>query len=278
MPDAPPVNTKRKQVKPRGRRRFKSKFVSGDAAFDPYNQPRPYGEDWPVINIANRRALLKFFLPVIEKLPPDAPLKVVPDVPMNFGQIANETLAEKQMTLFNAQLAQELDLFERCNNTPGAWHPSWNTREVPPALLRNALARCAKFAVKGYPVIQRALARLYAVAWFGHGSDSVHAKRQLESLLPSGRENPITKWIPELAEKFREVRRWIRESNKLMKQEFPIETERVKKLAELYDEPTEVIHAALRPAEIPFLTERLSEVLGIPAETVRKALPQRPIS
>ncbi len=42
MPDAPPVSTKRKRVKPRGRRRFKSKFVSGDAAFI----MRDLGHEW----------------------------------------------------------------------------------------------------------------------------------------------------------------------------------------------------------------------------------------
>jgi hypothetical protein len=272
------MNAKRKQAMPRGRRRFKSKFASDDAAFDPYNQPRPYGEVWPVINIANRRALLKYFLPVIENLPPDAPLKVVPDVPMNFAQVANWVLGQKQTTLHNAELAEKLDRIQARNNAPGNYHPNWNNCEVPPELLHEALSQCAKNAVKGYPVIQRALARLYAVAWFGRNSDSVEAKKQLEKLLPSGRANPITKHIPEIAGKFREMRRWIRESNGLMKREFPHENERVGKLAELYAESKEVISAALRPAETPFLTERLHEVLNIPKETIRKALSKLPES
>jgi hypothetical protein len=272
------MNAKRKQAMPRGRRRFKSKFASDDAAFDPYNQPRPYGEDWPVINIANRRALLKFFLPVIENLPPDAPLKVVPDVPMNFAQVANWVLGQKQTTLHNAELAEKLHRIQARNDAPGNCHPNWNNREVPPELLHEALSQCAKNAVKDYPVIQRALARLYAVAWFGRNSDSVEAKKQLEKLLPSGRANPITKHIPEIASKFREMRRWIRESNELMKREFPHENDWVEKLAELYAESKEVISAALRPAETPFLTERLHEVLNIPKETIRKALSKLPAS
>ncbi len=72
------------------------------------------------------------------------------------------------------------------------------------------------------------------------------------------------------------MRRWIRESNELMKQEFPREIDRVKKLAELYAEPTGVISEALRLAETPFLTERLHDVLNIPRETVRKALAKKP--
>jgi hypothetical protein len=187
-------------------------------------------------------------------------------------------LGEKQGSLNNADnaaLCEELEQYEERGIRPCASHPNWNTKELPPDLLRKALSQYAKFSIKSFVAVQQALARLYAVAWFGRGTDSVEAKRQLESLLPSGKTNPITKWIPELAAKFREMRCWIKESDKLMMTEFPREIDRVKKLAELYDESTGVISAALRKAEIPFLAERLSDVLGIPVETVRKVLTSR---
>lgn len=227
------------------------------------------------MNIANRRALLKYFLPIVQALPPDAPLQVVPDVPMNFAQVANKMLGDKQGSLNNpdnATLYEELEQYEERSIRPAASHPNWNTKELPPDLLRKALSQHAKFSIKSSVAVQQALARLYAVAWFGRGTDSVEAKRQLETLLPTGKTNPITKWVPELADKFREMRRWIRESDKLMMVDFPREIDRVKKLAELYDETTGVISAAIRKAEAPFLAERLSEILGIPAESVKKAL------
>lgn len=263
----------RKQVARRGRRRFKSKFASEKSVLNPYDHhPRPYGWAWPVINIADRHTLLKYFLPVIKGQ------AVVPDVPMNFAQVADKMLGEKQTRLCNAELCKELDRFQMLNDSPSREHPCWNIPEVPPELLRKALSQYATWAIQEYGIIQRALARLYAVAWFGRSSDSVEAKRQLENLLPSGRENPITKWIPELASKFREMQRWIRASNELMKQDFPREIDRVEALAKLYDESGGVISAALRRAEIPFLSERLAEVLYIPVETARKALPKRPAS
>jgi hypothetical protein len=271
MPDVPPMKAKRTRVTARGRRRFKSKFASEESVFHPYDQhPRPYGWAWPVINIAGRHALLKYFLPVIKGQP------AVPDVPLNFSQVANKLLGEKQTRLCNGELCKELDRFQMLNDTPSREHPCWNCPEVPPELLRKALSQYAPWAVQEYQVIQRALARLYAVAWFGRGSDSVEAKRQLEELLPKGRAYPVTKHIPELAGKFREMRRWIKESNELMKRDFPREIDRVKKLAELYDEPTGLISDALQHAETPFLTARLSQVLGIPEETVKKALVKQP--
>ena len=176
---------KRKQTTPRGRRRFKSMFASEETAFNRHCPPRPYGEDYPVINIANRPALLKFFLPVIEGLPPDAPLHPMPHVPMNFAQIADRMLGQKQMLGNNADLEYELDRIQMFNNSCAIRHPFWNDHELPPELLRQALSRCAKHTVGNNQLIQRALARLYAVAWFGRGSDSVAAKKQLEALLPS---------------------------------------------------------------------------------------------
>jgi hypothetical protein len=262
---------KQKQAAPRGRKRFKSKFTSEEPLFDSFHQPRPYGEKWPVINIAKRRDLLKFYQPKIEKLPAYAHI-LASDVPWTFAQVTNLVLGQNQTTLHNAELARKLDLFQERNVRSHVW----NQEELPPKMLHDALSQCAKFTISSYPVVQRALARLYAVAWFGHSSDSVEAKRQLEKLLPSGRANPITKWIPELAGIFREMRCWIQKSNDLMNQEFPREIDRVKKLAELYDEPTGVISAALRPAETPFLTERLHVALDIPEETVRKALSKLP--
>jgi len=264
------MSAKRKQAKPRGRRRFKSKFTSEESPFDPYaNHPRPYGWAWPVTIIAERQALRKFFSPVGKGQDFHFGL------PLNFAQTAHKMLGEKQTKLRNAALFKELDSFQKLNDNPSRKHPCWNYPEIPPELLHKALSQYAPWVVQEYQVIQRALARLYAVAWFGRGTDSVEAKRQLESLIPSGRENPITKWIPELAAKFREMRRWIQESNKLMEQEFPCEDERVEKLAELYDEPKTVISDALRLAETPFVTAYLSQVLGIPKETIRKKLAKR---
>ena len=257
----------RNQRTARGRRKFKSKFTSKESAFDPFGKhPQPYGWPWPVFNIAAREALLKYFLPVIKGQ------SVIPYVPLNFAQVANKILGDKQTLRNNPAMRQKLRHFQMLNDNEMAPHPCWNYPEIPPELLREALSQYAPWAIQEYQVIQRALARLYAVAWFGRGSDSVEAKRQLESLIPSGRENPITKWIPELAAEFREMRRWIRESDKLMMQDFPDEIDRVKKLAELYAEPTEVISDALQLAETPFLTARLSQVLDIPAETVRRKL------
>ncbi len=149
----------------KGRRRFKSKFVESPRPLDPYNQPRPYGEEYPVINIANRRSLLKFFLPVVKALPPDAPMLVVADVPLNFAQVANQMLGDKQGSVNNPEnvaLCAELEQFEREVERPGAWHPNWNTEELPPELLRRVLSQHAKFCVKRYVCVQQALARLGA--------------------------------------------------------------------------------------------------------------------
>jgi hypothetical protein len=255
----------------RGRRKFKgSKSKSNDSAPDPYRAPRPYGWAWPVGHKnRNRVILLKFFLPVIKGT------SEFPDVPFNSAQTIDRILGEKQMLSREPSLSKELNHYEACDKADLTRHPFWNCPELPLELLHKALSLCPAYVLQHYEVVQRALGRLYAVAWWGHGPESAEAKRQLEKLLPAGNAHPITKHIPELAKELREIRRWIRESNELMKQEFPREIDRVKNLAELYDESTSVISAALQAAESPFLAARLAEILGIPVETARKVLPSR---
>ena len=271
---------KPKKRKPaRGRRKFKgSKFAGDESAFSRFGQhPRPYG--WagvvsPDENAASRFGLRRFFPPFQEM---DARGVGLPfELPPSFAQIADRTLGKKQTYQTNHEIAAELDRFETLNK--GRENPQWNYPELPPELLRKAVSQCAAWTVREHPVIQRALARLYAVAWFGRSAESAEAKQQLEFLIPPGRENPITKWFPELAEKFLWMWQWIRESDKLMMQDSPLEDDRVKKLVELYGESKGVISAALRQAENPFLTERLAEVLDIPKETVRKELAKSPAS
>jgi len=260
------MKTKKRAAKPsphRGRRRFNTKF---DKPFDSFKQPHPYGEKVPLQHIAGRPALLKFFQPKQERLSPAAK-NLLLGVPLTFEQVADWLLGEKQKTMHNAALAKQLDSYTERNAT----NHVWNDEELPPELLHDALSKCAKFALT-YPVVQRALKRLYAVAWFGHGDDSVQAKMQLAKLIPAGRAYPVTKWIPELAGLFREMRSWILQSDELMRQEFPDQVDRVNKLAELYGEHTEVINDALQSAERPFLTARLSAVLALPLDTVKKAL------
>ncbi len=215
---------------------------------------------------ANRTSLLKFFLTVIKGS------DEFPGTPYNSIQTADQMLGMKQLLSTDPALMKELDHYEQCEKADLTRHPYWNCPELPPDLLRRALSLCPAFVLQKYEVVQRALARLYAVAWWGRGPDSAEAKRQLEEFLPRGNAHPITKYVPEVAGKFREIRRRILESDKLMKQEFPRESERVTKLAELYAEPENVIYDALHKAEKPFLTERLAKVLGIPIETARKAL------
>jgi hypothetical protein len=193
---------------------------------------------------------------------------------LNFSQTADKLLGDKQLLTKSrdAKLWEQLTHYQCLNDNEKPKHPQWNYPELPPKLLQEALSGHAAWAVQDFEIVQRALARLYAVAWFGRGSQSVEAKRQLEQLLPTGKTNPITKWIPELARKFRQITNSIRESNKLVSADFPREVDRVKKLAELYGETTAVILDTLRKSEKSFVAERLSEVLGIPKETVRKSL------
>jgi hypothetical protein len=223
------------------------------------------------MDIGNRPALLKYFPPVVAGNPN------VFLIPLNFVQTAEKLLGEKRQLWRYPKLLEILDRFERLNRQS---HPYWNTFELPPKFLSEALSLCPEEALN-YAVVRRALARLYAVAWHGRGPESTDAKRQLGQLLPAkegkGRTpDPITKHLPEIAVKFRELRHWIRESNKLMQPDFPRDIDRVQKLAELYDENTGVISAALRPAEPPFLAERLAAVLGIPENTAKKAVQNLP--
>jgi hypothetical protein len=262
------ISAKPTRRKPRGRRKFQgSKLTNLDSVSDPYRAPRPYGWAWPVGHeTGNRSALLKFFLPVMKGS------DEFPGTPYNFSQTADQMLGVKQLLSSDPALMKELDHYEQCEKADMTRHPYWNCPELPLDLLRRALSLCPAFVLQKYEVVQRALARLYAVAWWGRGPDSAEAKRQLEELLPRGNAHPITKYVPEVAGKFREIRRRILESDKLMRQEFPRESERVTKLAELYAEPKNVIYDALHKAKTPFLAERLAEVLGIPVETARKAL------
>jgi hypothetical protein len=265
------MKSKQKQTMPRGRRRTKGSKFSTE--FQEYGAPRPYGWAWPVLNLAGRASLLSFFPPFRNKS-----AHGFVDVPLSFAQTADKILGEKQLLRNNVGLKHELDGIRLCNSNPASKHPCWNKHELPTELLRKALSQSAAWAVQEFEVVQRALARLYAVAWFGRGADSAEAKQQLEQLIPVGNSHPITKYIPEIATKFREIRGWILESNELMKQEFPREINRVRKLAELYDEPTGVISDGLKQAEIPFLAARLSHVLGLRVETVRKSLAKLPAS
>jgi len=256
---------KQKIIKPRGNRRFggDGKLISGCAAFAPHNAPKPYGENCPpVTNLDKRQPFLKFL-----------PTNVCRAQP-NFAQAADDMLGKKQMVGSDAKLCGKLDEIQARNDHRFSCepNPNWNEREISPELLQEALSKSAKWAIKNYPVIQKALARLYAVAWFGRGDESVKAKQQLMELLPKQKTHPITRHIPEITLKFQEIRRWILESDKLMKQEFPDEIERVEKLALLYDETIAVISAALHKSENSFLTNRLAEILSVPAVTIGKEL------
>ena len=273
------MKTTKRQQRARGSRR-----VAASKKLDPTPAPSlPYGDTHPVINYGNRFALLKYFLPVVAGNP-----DVFPGPPFNFAQTADKLLGEQRQLSQHPALLKQLDYYQQCNCGDTNPHPFWNGTELPPDLLREALSLCPEAALINHVVVQRALARLYAVAWHGRGPESTDAKRQLGELLPlppkprpgkkhSGRSpDPITKYLPEIAVKFRELRHWIRESDRLMKTDFPREIDRVQKLAELYDENTGVISAALRPAEPPFLAERLAAVLGKPLETARKAVAALP--
>ena len=256
----------------RGRRRF-----AASKKLETTKSPaRPYGVTHPLIDYGDRRALLKYFLPVVA-----GKRGVIRDVPLNFTQTAEVLLSEKRLLSHYPALLKKLSYYQRCNNDPMEQHPHWNATELPHELLREALSLCPETALKSYDVVRRALARLYSVAWHGHGPESTDAIRQLEQLLPAkertGRRtgrlpDPITKHLPELTTKFRELRRWIRKSDHLMKVDFPRLGDRIKKLAELYDEHTGVISAALRTEERPFVAERLADVLSISIETARKAV------
>jgi hypothetical protein len=260
-------HTPRLRRKSRGRRKFKGSKFAGDATLANANQaPRPYGWAWPVGDHRNRGTLLRFFLPVI------AGTSEFPGAPFNSTQRIDRILGEKQWLSVDPALMRQLDYYQRCENANMPPHPFWNCPELPLETLRQALSLCPAHVLQHYPVVQRALGRLYAVAWWGSGVDSAEAKKQLEALIPAGNAHPITKHIPELAEELRKFRRWIRESNELMKAALPREDERVKSLAELYDEPKDVIYSALHDAEKSFVGGRLAQMLGIPFETVRKAL------
>ena len=260
------MKMKQKKIKPRGNRRFggSGKLISGCAAFVPHNEHKPYGENCPpVTNLDKRKPFLKFLPANVRGAQP------------NFAQAADDMLGKKQMVGSDVELCEKLDKIQALNDhrfSCEPLNPNWNEREISPELLQEALSKSAKWAIKNYPVIQKALARLYAVAWFGRGDASVKAKQQLMELLPKQKKYPITRHIPEITLKFQEMRRWILESDKLMKQEFPNEIERVEKLATLYDETVAVISAALHKSENSFLTNRLTEILSVPAVTIRKEL------
>jgi len=252
-----------------GRRRF-----AASKKLEPTKSAtRPYGFTHPLIDYGNRRALLKFFPPVVA-----GNLGVIPDVPLNFVQTAEVLLGEKRQLSRYPALLNQLEYYQRCNNGVMVQHPHWNATELPHQLLREALSQCPEAALKSYDVVRRALARLYSVVWYGHGPESGEAKRLLEQLIPKGRRHPITNYLPEIAVKFRELRRWILESNNLMLPQFPDKTDRLEKLSELYAEPTRVVSAALELAEKAFLAERLSEVLQVPVPTVKKHLQKLPAS
>ena len=259
------MSGRKRKSSPRGHPRF-----AASKRLEPTNAPaRPYGDSHPVLNLGNRCALLEFFLPVIT-----GRQDVFPGPPLNFAQTADVLLGEKRMLSRNPELLKTLDRFEFLNVHS---HPQRNTFELPHKLLREALAQCPESALRNYTVVQKALARLYSVAWNGRGPESSAAKRELAQLIPEGKEYPIKKHLPEIAAKFRELRRWILESHKLMEKKISDPTDRLKKLAELYDEHTGVISAALEMAEKAFLTERLSEVLRLPIPTVKEYLTTLPV-
>jgi hypothetical protein len=259
------MNAKRKKATHRGRRRVQgSKIPTG---FREYGEPRPPGWASPVRNIGNRGRLLKFFPPFRNKQNGN-----FAGPPLNFAQTADKILGDKRLLANNPGLKQKLESFELCNSNPAIKHPCWNKRELPPELLQETLAQSAEWTIQKFQTVQRALARLYAVAWCGRGPESADAKKQLEKLIPAGKSHPLTKYIPEIAEKFRELRGWILKSDELMQTEFPREIDRVKALAELYDESTGIISEALRFSEKSFLTNRLADTLRIPPPTIRKSL------
>ncbi len=224
-------------------------------------------------NIGKRGQLLKFFPPFRNKRD-----GCFINPPLNFAQTADKILGDKQRLENNPELKQGLESLELCNSNPAIKHPCWNKRELPPELLRIALSKSAAWTIQKYETVQRALARLYAVAWCGRGSESADAKRQLEQLIPPRKSHPLIKHIPEIAEKFREIGGWILESNELMQKEFPREIDRVKALAELYDEPTGIISEALDFSENSFLTKRLTDVLKIPTPTIRANLARKKLA
>jgi len=263
------MKASKQQHRARGRRRF-----AASKRLEPTNAPaRPYGDSHPVLDIGNRLSLLEFYLPVIA-----GRTGVFPGPPLNFAQTADILLGEKRMLSRNPELLKTLDRYERLNNQS---HPQRNTFELPHKLLREALAQCPESALRNYTVVQLALARLYSVAYNGRGPESTAAKNELAQLIPSrqgkGRTpDPITKHLPEIAAKFRELLRFILASNELMKAKFPRENERQAKLAELYDEDPTVIYAATHYKEKPFLAARLAAVLRIPVETAKKAIATPP--
>ncbi|MGB8473258.1 MAG: hypothetical protein WCE61_04120 [Candidatus Acidiferrum sp.] len=246
----------------RGRRRFKTKLIEQSEITG-----LPYGGPVQTINLADRHKLLTFL-----------PKGVWPPLePLNFAETADTFFREKQLLIGQSpDLLKKLDHFQSRNyhyDLPGVW----NDPELPPKLLREALSQCPEAALRSYAVVRRALARLYAVAWYGRGAEAVAARGQLAQLLPEVRKgtipHPITKHLPEIVEKFRELRAWILESDKLMQEAYPKwNPDRWQKLAELWGEGTAVIEDALRKKERPFIAERLATVLEIPSETARKAV------
>jgi hypothetical protein len=267
------TTTRPKKIKPApatstpGRRRFKSKFTCDQPPFDAERQPRPFGDAVPVIIIRNpqfpnRPALLKFYKPSAKNLPIN--YMVPAGLPWTFRQVADWVLGQNQRVSNDAALMGKLDQLELDN----AHCHEWNRQELSPEILQEAVSGHARFAFFN-KCVQRSIARLYAVAWFGRADDSIAAKMQLEKLIPTGRDNPITKWIPKLEPIFLEMRCWICESNWLMKKEFPREIDRRKKLAELYGyEDTGVIDKALNFTDRNFLAAVMHAVLGIPENTV----------
>lgn len=203
---------------------------------------------------------------LLAKYFPDAP----EGLPLNFAQTAHRILSLKQR--LDTETEKELALAEQEEAALDVPHPSWNDEVLPIGLLRKVLSCDPANALQYRPVIQRALARLYALAWWGRGPESQAARRELEKLIPTGVRFPITEHLPEFAASFAELYSLIRQASSNMKLDFPREKERNKQLACVFEESPQVIEAALRMAKCPFVAERLSAVLGIPLETARKAV------
>jgi len=203
---------------------------------------------------------------LVAKYFPDAP----EGLPLNFAQTANRIFSLKQE--LDAETEKELNRAEQEEACLDIQHPCWNDEVLPIELLKKVLSCDPANCLQHRPVVQRALARLYADAWWGRGSESIAARRELEKLIPQKNSFPITKHLRRFAASFAQLYDWIRQADSNMKLDFPREDERNKELACLFEESPQVIEAALRMAKRPFVAERLSDVLGIPLETARKAV------
>ena len=146
---------------------------------------------------------------------------------------------------------------------------------IPLEKLREVLSTFPEMALPLFPVVQRALARLFALVYWGDRAASVAAKKALEELLPTGNQHPITPHLPKIIEIFARKRNGIIESNGRIKIAHPRlrEVERIKMLSVLYSEDSATILDAIRDqSERAFLAQRISNYLPVSTTQAKRAV------